>query len=289
MYRLIGADGREYGPITADQVRQWIAEHRANGQTKAREENATEWKTLADFPDFSSSLGGQAGAPAQPPVPPLVNAVNAEALAQEILARDYQLDIGGCISRGWNLVMANFWITVGSTLLIFFLSTASGVIPFGSLLLTYVFWGGLDWMFLKLGRGEKTELRDAFAGFSVAFLPLMLFSIVGQLLTGVGFLLCILPGVYLMVAWLLFPTLLILDKRLDFWPAMELSRKVVTRHWWQVFGLFLLCLVFCLVGLLVCVVGFFIALPITNAAVVFAYEDIFCAKPAPANLALPPA
>ena len=285
MYRLIGADGREYGPITADQVRQWIAEHRANGQTKARAEIATEWKTLADFPEFSPALSPPAVPPRQPP---LMNAVDAEALAQEILARDYQLDISRCISRGWALVMDNFWLTVGSTLLVMILSTAAAIVPFGSLLLAYVFWGGLDWLFLKLARGEKAELSDSFAGFSLAFLPLMLFSLVAQMLVGVGFLLCILPGIYLTVAWLLFPALLIIDKRLDFWPAMELSRKVVTRHWWQLFGLFLLCLLLCLVGTLVCVVGFFVALPITTAAVVFAYEDMFSAKPAPASAALPP-
>jgi hypothetical protein len=34
MYKIIGADGKEYGPITADQLRAWIVEGRANAQTK---------------------------------------------------------------------------------------------------------------------------------------------------------------------------------------------------------------------------------------------------------------
>src|SRR6185503_12388104 len=33
---------------------------------------------------------------------------------------------------------------------------------------------------------------------------------------------------------------LVIDKRLEFWTAMELSRKVVTRVWFEVFGLMLL-------------------------------------------------
>ena len=42
--------------------------------------------------------------------------------------------------------------------------------------------------------------------------------------------LCILPGIYLGVAWI-FTEALVIDKKLEFWPAMELSRKVVSRHW----------------------------------------------------------
>ena len=56
MYRIIGMDGREYGPITADQLRAWIAEGRANGQTQARAEGAAEWKPLTEFLEFAQAL-----------------------------------------------------------------------------------------------------------------------------------------------------------------------------------------------------------------------------------------
>ena len=42
-----------------------------------------------------------------------------------------------------------------------------------------------------------------------------------------------------MVAWV-FSVPLVADKRLEFWSAMELSRKVVTRVWFEMFGLILL-------------------------------------------------
>jgi len=44
MYRMIGADGREYGPVTADQLREWIAEGRVDAQTKALVEGLGEGK-----------------------------------------------------------------------------------------------------------------------------------------------------------------------------------------------------------------------------------------------------
>jgi uncharacterized membrane protein len=52
MYKIIGADGKEYGPITTEQLRQWVAEGRANAQTKVLPEGATEWKSLAEFPEL---------------------------------------------------------------------------------------------------------------------------------------------------------------------------------------------------------------------------------------------
>src|SRR5215472_5842391 len=58
MYKIIGADGKEYGPISAEQLRQWIAEGRANAQTKVCAEGTTEWKPLSAFPEFIVSTPG---------------------------------------------------------------------------------------------------------------------------------------------------------------------------------------------------------------------------------------
>jgi TM2 domain-containing membrane protein YozV len=64
MYKIIGADGRQYGPIPADQIRRWIAEHRANAQTLVQSEGSTEWKPLISFPEFAPEFNI-----APPPMP----------------------------------------------------------------------------------------------------------------------------------------------------------------------------------------------------------------------------
>ena len=69
MYKIIGADQKEYGPVTSDQIRQWIADQRVNAQTKARAEGEQEWKTLAEFPEFAAALGLSPGATFAPPLP----------------------------------------------------------------------------------------------------------------------------------------------------------------------------------------------------------------------------
>jgi hypothetical protein len=52
MYKILGGDGKEYGPISADQLRQWVAEGRANSQTMVQAPGTTEWKPLASLPGF---------------------------------------------------------------------------------------------------------------------------------------------------------------------------------------------------------------------------------------------
>ena len=43
MYKIIGADGKEYGPIEITRLRQWVADGRINPRTKVKEEGAAEW------------------------------------------------------------------------------------------------------------------------------------------------------------------------------------------------------------------------------------------------------
>jgi hypothetical protein len=74
MYKIIGADGKEYGPVTAEQLRQWIAQGRANAQTLAQTVGGTDWKPLGLFPEF-----GPAAPPALPVAPPSAPAVRPTA------------------------------------------------------------------------------------------------------------------------------------------------------------------------------------------------------------------
>ena len=63
MYKIIGADGGTYGPATVEQLRQWIAEGRANAQTQTLADGAMGWKALGALPEFAGHF-----APLIPPV-----------------------------------------------------------------------------------------------------------------------------------------------------------------------------------------------------------------------------
>jgi TM2 domain-containing membrane protein YozV len=70
MYKLIGSDGRQYGPASAEDVRRWISESRLNAQTLAHLEGSTEWKPLGAFPEFAAEFRNPAGPTAPPLMPP---------------------------------------------------------------------------------------------------------------------------------------------------------------------------------------------------------------------------
>ena len=74
MYKIIGADGKIYGPASVEQLRQWLAEGRANAQTQTLAEGAPEWKPLGALLEFAGHF-----APPNPPVirplPPGISAV----------------------------------------------------------------------------------------------------------------------------------------------------------------------------------------------------------------------
>ncbi|HEY3756378.1 MAG TPA: RDD family protein [Opitutaceae bacterium] len=55
MFTIIGGDGREYGPASAEQIRQWIAAGRANLDTRVKQAGFDEWKPLAEFPEIVTS------------------------------------------------------------------------------------------------------------------------------------------------------------------------------------------------------------------------------------------
>lgn len=70
MYTIIGGDQKEYGSITADDVRQWIVEGRLNEQSLMKGEGDAEFRTLDKFPEFADAFGSPAASPSIPPIQP---------------------------------------------------------------------------------------------------------------------------------------------------------------------------------------------------------------------------
>ena len=69
MFKLLGADQKEYGPVSPDQVREWIAQGRANAQTKLQAAGSADWKPLAEFPEFAGALRQAASSGSPSPLP----------------------------------------------------------------------------------------------------------------------------------------------------------------------------------------------------------------------------
>jgi hypothetical protein len=137
--------------------------------------------------------------------PPLVNAppvMPGGVTVEQVLAREYDIDIGDCLNRSWEQYKNNFGITLGAMLLVFAVLMACGMLPFGSgaiaqLIMQGPLMGGLYLFYLRMSRGQTAVINDAFSGFGPRFSNLMLTHLVSALLSGVA----LIPAGILFVIW----------------------------------------------------------------------------------------
>lgn len=277
MFTIIGADGKEYGPVSADKLREWIASGRANAQTQARRDGETAWSTLGSLPEFAAAFAAQpaaaTAAPSSGSVAGGATAVDPKAYADAILARGAKLDFGAALSRGLDLLKSDYWTFVGITLVMTIVIAAVNFIPLAGLLLNGLLAGGLQLYFIRKLREERPELGDCFVGFSSMTGPLILGGLVVTLLTLIGFVCLILPGIYLAVAYL-FTYVLILDHKIDFWPAMEVSRRIITANWLMMFLLVIVAAILSALGSVLLLIGVVLTAPYFYAVFAAAYEQL---------------
>ena len=238
MFSIIGADLKEYGPVSAEEIREWIKEGRADGRTLAREEGTTEWKPLVTFPEFAAFTSATGTPPRLTTPPPTTIPISPASNFDVLLnAREPDFDVGDCLSRGWALLMNNFGLLAGATFTIWLIDEVVKLIPIVDVFFSGVLYGGLYLVYLKRIRGQPTVAGEVFTGFTGPyFVQLLLAGFLTGLLAVLACCACLLPGLYLKIAWS-FALALVIDKRLEFWTAMELSRKVATRVWFKVFAL----------------------------------------------------
>jgi hypothetical protein len=187
------------------------------------------------------------------------------------------LPLGNYIKGGWELFKKYPGGFVGFFLAFILMHLVLRFIPIIGWLaagvLSPVLMAGPFIVSAKLIQEQTPEFRDFFAGFNF-FLPLLLTGLLTGVLVGLGFILLIVPGVYLLVGYV-FASYLVVDRRLDFWQAMELSRTTVNRIWFSVFGLILLLLLINLGGALLLGLGLVITVPLTTCTLTVAFADTF--------------
>ncbi len=186
------------------------------------------------------------------------------------------LNVQEYIKRGFEMFKEYVGEFIGFTLIIFVASAASSRLAFaGSFIISAAIASlsaGYGIAAFRLLSGQSLEFADFFKGFNY-FLPLFLASLAGGFLVGIGFVLLIIPGIYLAVSYM-FTTFLIIDYRMEFWQALETSRKIITKNWFAFFGFsFALCVINIL-GCLAFGVGLLVTIPVTACATAIAYKEI---------------
>lgn len=173
---------------------------------------------------------------------------------------------GRWIGEGWQMVKADMGNFILMALIFMALSGMVPVIIQGPLMV------GFHIVCMKKMLNRPTEFGDLFKGFNF-FVPALVASLLIMLFTTVGSLAC-LVGALVVSAMYGFTYLFILDKRMDFWPAMQASHAVVKNDYFGFTMFVLLIGLVNILGVLCCIVGVFVTIPVGIAAATVAYKEI---------------
>lgn len=126
---------------------------------------------------------------------------------------------------------------------------------------------------IKRMKGGTLDFNDLFEGFKF-FVPALLANLFISVFFICGTLLCIIPGIIVQAAYA-FTFILIVDRKMHFWDAMETSRKAVFT---DVVGFCIYLIAksgIIILGILCCGIGIFVAIPVVFCIDVIAYRYIF--------------
>ncbi len=144
--------------------------------------------------------------------------------------RTSPLPLGDYLKTGWGLFKRYPGGFIGFFLVYFLIQMVLSLLPYIGGVASFAVMPALIMgnfiVSAKLLQNHTPKFSDFFLGFRF-FVPLLLTGLISGVLTALGLVALVIPGLYLMVAYL-FAYSLVVDRRLDFWPAMELSRRTVT-------------------------------------------------------------
>ncbi|MEJ6681890.1 MAG: hypothetical protein QNL21_07340 [Flavobacteriales bacterium] len=150
----------------------------------------------------------------------------------DLIAKGYNFDFGKYISDGFDIFKKDAGSFIGFGILSGLILALAGMIPFGGLIMAPSITIGYSIYSHKIVNDQSRQFSDFFKGFNGRiFGQLILVSIVSSVITGLGIILLILPGIYLAVGYIFASQIVLFyDPKTEFWEAMEFSRKLVTKN-----------------------------------------------------------
>ena len=311
---------QQQGPVTEDQLRALAKDGVVTAETLVWREGLANWQPYRSVAPVTDALPPAVPGAVTVPVP----AVGGGVSEQEILAREYRVDIGEALSQSWKVFTTNAGVIIGACVVLLLVSFGVGMIsmllgllmPFAnifiSMFLNGVITGGALWFFLRMVRGETGKFEDVFAGFGPRFWQLGLAALVQGLINVAlvvpGAVAAIVLGVFSIanlksgslpdfkmeaiallaliaaitvivlvfvnLLWT-FSLLLVMDKGYDFWPAMQLSRRMVKRRWWMTLLFVVVGGIISMLGALACFVGLLVTVPLFYGMYAHFYDANF--------------
>jgi uncharacterized membrane protein len=186
--------------------------------------------------------------------------------------KNKKFTIEEAVDFGWKSTKNNFWALAGLFILVFMLSSGTGLFPGLSFVISIL--GGISILTaaLDIYAGKKVAVEGLFSKYKF-ILQYLTASLLYLAVVFIGLVLLIVPGIYLMLRFQ-FYKFLVVDKGLEPIEALRESARVTRGHIWQLFGLFCISVVLNMLGLLALGVGLLVTVPITLLAYTYVYKKL---------------
>jgi len=183
-----------------------------------------------------------------------------------------KVDIGGWISESIDLYKANFGLICVSMLVAALLSVFTCGVLAGPMM------AGLTLIILRVARKEDPgpEVGDVFKGFDFFLQAFLLSLVVGvaYALAGSVAIIGAVAGI-LIAPLVMFAMCILVDKKMEFWPAIQASYEKAKDDYLNLLVLCLLSSLMSSIGAILCGVGVFLTLPFSAVVAVVAYRHLF--------------
>ena len=145
------------------------------------------------------------------------------------------------VSIGFQLGKTSYWLILFNTIIYFALSVLVAITVIGLVVLPALITGYCKFL-LKVARGEEVVIADSFSsGFDNGmWWKTLVYSLIMIIGVAIGYILLIIPGIYLSIAWS-FGFYLVIDKGMTPLDALQKSRELVHQiGFWKILGIFLI-------------------------------------------------
>lgn len=141
-------------------------------------------------------------------------------------------------------------------------------------LILYPFNAGLLYIFNKINFNQPVEVSDLFIGYKQNTAQLLLYGLISNIIFGILFSLCLLPGIFIAPLFL-FGLPILFFENVSAIDALKKSYEMAKQYYWAVVGMSILAFLISMSGLILCCVGIFVTAPFLYAAIYSAYCAYF--------------
>lgn len=186
-----------------------------------------------------------------------------------------EITYGQLFDKSWDTIKKNLALSAGLTLVYFIGALALNMIPIIGSFIAGLLSPGYLYCLIQIRDKQSVEFQDFFWSFQDfnRVLHWMVLNAIKIIAIVIGFILLIIPGIYIGIALSLSTQYFVFRKQ-DGIEALKSSVRLINQHWWFMFGLAIFTVFLNLLGFFCFIIGILITIPTSVLIFYYAMEEL---------------